>query len=835
MAKKISKAQRERNARREKIISNVTNNGSKWQIAVTQLNNWPHYVFFSSLAQSANKTFVNSSKRAQASPYSQIYNQAQAHINHLSNLIGNSSSGQMSKEAKTLTDEYLKFLLQLAKDARQAERAYLQRKKAQILNDDNGIPPEVRTMIEEKIFNPIEQGSTIEDYQSLLATFQYAMGSTYKKRQQELNYVLQQMEQQQAILTQLKTSVSPQDQETYKKLQKSFQSSNFSSFNAILKSIKADQITSPAVKIAEKIKGLIKKLNTDNQFRQEAITHVRALAANKITLPQACSVLKTYIIQFIENYDFNTIITETSEKLFQDFSAYFKSKQFTPLDSSTVTNITGILGESKQKTLADYFIKSGSIGKSFDDLIEVDVTAAEKVIQLLFDDGLLTIKEKDYLRDYIHSSDEESKKMKSQVSRLLNSAIIGYAQNRWYNRGHHRMKYIINRRSNSTQRQKAIQEMGEQRFRQFLAPLERIRKKAIDSSIEVDIELPGFMLGETRVITELISEKDILTAIHAGGQILKTKADIQVVWSFDETTFLQLYEPKVQTGMSTVVKDLYSDLKELLEKEEQEFQQLYVKNSKGATDVQAAIDAKIEALQNLKKALMEKLGRDESTAKKILQDLIFSDISVKEYKYGTNEFGFHAGALGAGGKVEPVIHNIVTMYEQGGLTVPDEQILVDAVINCGSDMLGHGLQLPISNLLLGGAAMILFDQGFGTTSGFQQRIKSELGLAEGTNQMNLIRVNSVYVPASFLYQIIYNQLSGIDNMMSNLFSNVNNSIIINTIDESANPGEEVIRSAPQRFEIVRQIALSETTIEFQFLSGLIDVIQAIQKAFEVTI
>jgi len=87
-------------------------------------------------------------------------------------------------------------------------------------------------------------------------------------------------------------------------------------------------------------------------------------------------------------------------------------------------------------------------------------------------------------------------------------------------------------------------------------------------------------------------------------------------------------------------------------------------------------------------------------------------ISVKEYDLYDNEIGFHAGTLGPSNT--HILNNIYNMYLSGGLTPLDVDILDFALLNC-SDAAAGGIKLrkSLEMYLLGGAALMVFDEGMG--------------------------------------------------------------------------------------------------------------------------
>ena len=95
-------------------------------------------------------------------------------------------------------------------------------------------------------------------------------------------------------------------------------------------------------------------------------------------------------------------------------------------------------------------------------------------------------------------------------------------------------------------------------------------------------------------------------------------------------------------------------------------------------------------------------------------------ISVKDYFAGNN-LGFHGGTLGS--SLESVVNNIENMYELGGISKMDTDMLYFAIANCSPEAVAFGLKESIETYLAGAAAMMMFDEGFTVASNFINQMK----------------------------------------------------------------------------------------------------------------
>ena len=96
------------------------------------------------------------------------------------------------------------------------------------------------------------------------------------------------------------------------------------------------------------------------------------------------------------------------------------------------------------------------------------------------------------------------------------------------------------------------------------------------------------------------------------------------------------------------------------------------------------------------------------------------------------------------------------MYELGGINSNDKDLLLFAILNCGPAMIGAGLKEDLATYLLGGAALIMFDDGFTAANSFLEMINKNFDFSMAP--LHLYRLNGKFVPASYIYSSIYNHL-----------------------------------------------------------------------------
>ena len=230
--------------------------------------------------------------------------------------------------------------------------------------------------------------------------------------------------------------------------------------------------------------------------------------------------------------------------------------------------------------------------------------------------------------------------------------------------------------------------------------------------------------------------------------------------------------------------------------------------------------------------------------------MIHGQISVKTYEFYNDSLGFHEGSLGGSGKVVNAIPNIIKMMELGGLGQLDAELIINILLNCFEDsVIGTSQWDDIKNLLIGGAAMMLFDDGFANAENFLKNVSSKLkpGTSFGKT-VHLLVLNGVYVPQSFLLKRIVNQLKIIqkDILLKNKELNTNPEKLLEKGKDQlvlSNPltglsltdiyldPETKEKNKAYRWNKMSAQAQESVTISFLFMSGMLDIMEQLASAF----
>lgn len=386
-----------------------------------------------------------------------------------------------------------------------------------------------------------------------------------------------------------------------------------------------------------------------------------------------------------------------------------------------------------------------------------------------------------------------------------------------------RVSEILKRKITSKEKVSRAELVELKKIKDFITPTQI--KKDLATSLK-GVYFSHDMIGEILASKEVKEKIQNVIVNNLPGVSISFKADIRFSTGYvgsDVITIQDKHFSKIQSIINKVIKDNYSS-----------FLIQYKTASGGQTNINAAKTVYKNWLSQMKKQLDELIDSDIELAQrfsdrtKLYEEFYktFSNsISVKDYVLYNNELGFHGGSLGSKTAPEKVIDNITEMYTLGGISNTDAEELLFAVINCGEAMIGSGLKPSLEQYLLGGAALIMFDDSFAASDTFLQQLTDQF---KGQRIVNLYRINQHYIPASFVLQDIYNNLINVyQNLNSEMqASNIrahNNVTITNniTLETAEYSGD----TPQQRAESLSTYALSHISIQFSFMGGLMDIIE----------
>ena len=313
------------------------------------------------------------------------------------------------------------------------------------------------------------------------------------------------------------------------------------------------------------------------------------------------------------------------------------------------------------------------------------------------------------------------------------------------------------------------------------------------------------------------------------GQTIQLKNDI--VFTFSSTQ-LNLKTKKNST------KTLTQLLQTVIENFMETFMGLYNSGSSGETDVEAANVAwkkSMALLTTVYDTLLKDVKKNKKQQKQIqdfLSNTFFGGISVKEYNNYQNELGYHGGSLGSEGAPEKVLNNIYKMYELGGLTPIETELMMQAVLNCAHQTIARevGIVDVVQDYLIGGAAMMMFDEGFSTLPTLHEWIENLFG-GFAPKQVHLYQFNTLYIPASYVLQNICNNLKKIYNDLikeeTTTMKTYNTSTQVYIENPITPSSVDTTKKVEDRWESVSELAKAQTKIHIMLMAGILDIFQQI--------
>lgn len=317
-------------------------------------------------------------------------------------------------------------------------------------------------------------------------------------------------------------------------------------------------------------------------------------------------------------------------------------------------------------------------------------------------------------------------------------------------------------------------------------------------------------------------KKQIAGAIanNIPGVTVSFKADIRFsVGAIPESAFEDI---DLSNIINDVVKDNYSN-----------FLLKYKEKSSGQTDVAKAMEAYSEWLDDMKKQIDEMIELDDSITDKMdarkkayeeLYKTFSASISVKDYDVYNNILGFHGGSLGGKKSPEQVFKNITDMYQLGGLTDLDVEALMFAAMNCGDAMVGGAdLRHELENFLVGGAALIMFDDSFAASEEYFKNIASEF---RGQKIVNIYRLNTEYKTASYVLEGIYQSLVSYYGDLENAaqIETVQAQSRVTIINDVTPDDIPKTGSTEEKWKAISDYTQKNIQISFSFMGGLLDTI-----------
>lgn len=539
-------------------------------------------------------------------------------------------------------------------------------------------------------------------------------------------------------------------------------------------------------------------------------------------------------VNVLLNKDINELTTQTGAEMAKDiadnFTTYAK-KYYQDADATRDQNFRAIISTKTTQTLEEVALTTRrGLGQMYKDLTNQERINIAGQYGVSFEDEIETLKN---LADSEITDENEKlrKKILAKITKQLGAAIREKASQT------DGVKDYLDalQSKNKDTRDKIINQLKKS-YPDFFQQreLQDYFKKYLS------IKLYGYDIAEFFNSEEV--RKKIIATIEVMGKSVQLKTDIGLSLSYTPIKNISEH-PGLQQLIESLVNNWTKD-----------FMNLYKKEGQGAVDVQAANLAFQEMLKQTSDAIEDLAKQSENApatrakALEALSKFLHASISVKEYTYGNNKFGFDGGSLGKSSS--KIIDNIDQMYNLGGITNYDKDLLYYAVINCGVDgFVDANTKENIELFLLAGAAMLMFDDGFASIQKYMELMIANFGFMP--KLLHLYKIQGGYtIPASYVYTMIYENLTQVyadiinTTTNSNLFvsqlTKGNNKVdIVNRITEEKdkpNWQDAGMDLAQTRWDTMKDKANSKDLVDirFSFLGGFLDILDGIPKAFNIS-
>ena len=779
--------------------------GYEW--ARLNISAGPRYVFFNSLANERNYIYL--SLYAQGQSYAA---QAAAQLNQQ---ITNQQTGQQISRMTA----YINFVSQMATTEGNNLKDYLAKMQQQ-LQKSGMLSDELQAK-----------------FNIFFDEFQKTGGTNYLQMIALINQVMQKNNKQQHIIDQMYAQLGNAVEDAVKQVQKAKKEnknqdqktleylfhSNINAYNKEINKVMKQSLEASQFKLnyarllAQKVDSVLTTLvNEPGLFNTIQNIFLNAVNAGNISPDNFGTQICGYIIQYLSNLSVDQLSSTSRQDL---ANAIVQSLQNNAGKLSQISDnfINLIQNQFQQRNKRSKSIEEIALttGKNTARIVAQMQNSQQVDISRTYLKDTLTDKEMKYVWKFIQDSRKEGAKFTSgrlsRVSALMNKGIREKIKQQLGPNSQEILDQIKNKTLQANQ------------------VLTKITNSSNALARALSVKVSGSSMAE--ILTGKDFDNALALAIQSGGNKIKIKNDLNIIINFNEQQFSQ------NAQIDTELKDITISF-------QTGFIDKYIRKSDGAQDVAAAAQAYLQQLKEVKNRIDTMIKNKKITQKqaddylKSLANMFQTGISVKDYFAGNN-LGFHGGTLGS--NLESVVNNIENMYELGGISKMDTDMLYFAIANCSPEAVAFGLKESIETYLAGAAAMMMFDEGFTAASNFINQMKQQLGGFDSMATVHLFRVQGKLIPAAVVYGTIASNLSSIagqlqTNMQAALQEGGNYVHINNNISRSNIPSFHYVPNPQDRWDAVSSLAgdiLSGSNISFTFLGGVIDILNAIPQAFNV--
>ena len=544
-----------------------------------------------------------------------------------------------------------------------------------------------------------------------------------------------------------------------------------------------------------------------------------------LTGPQLLNIIINRVADQLANYESGPLLKENiKEYLTQNISNIAQLAQEDYFNSAN--NVLSNTNNSNFRKALERALKgAGELAKTLED----DMMSFKDILAVLQPNA--TTEEQQKLIEYYSALYDAKAKaygrlsvLRSNLTRYLNQLLKKYNPNQQW--GEIKDKESITN---------AIDAILSDPNIKFNTPL----KSARDYLGNAKITIPS--------MAEILSMPGVMNRITSGvlstvlGTTIQLKADVIINISPGRT-------PTIDMGLEKLSSDELADIL-LPPSFQQRFMTELKERTANSTNVEEAAKIWRELKESERETETKLLSKVRGKQKKqdiesFFKNSVNGQISVKEYSFFMPEYGYKGGSLGGSGRVTEVVPQILKMLELGGITISDADLITSILLNSFDEsVIGMSLFSEIEALLIGGAAMMMFDDGFANAKAFLEQMSSELHMNLEPRTVHLLYLNGIYIPQSYALQMIVDRLIPIindivsagqtdKNVQGAASLSLNNPVGSGMLAEVNNMYPKIEQSVNRWNEMAFR-AEQQVTVRFLFMAGMLDVMEELGRAFDI--
>ena len=782
-----------------------------------------HHIFFTSLSSSQPRYF-----------YGPLYSLGEAYASSIISKLHNGITGNtnITTDSDQKMQSYIEMIGNLSANSQNNELKYVHElvnrlRDKEIANTNGTLIKTIREFLTE-----IKSGKGFDylKFHEIINTTMKQESEAYDKRAQVIANNMKLVQKNYERLKRENPEVAKQLTENFMKDMKEFNRTASKELIKIIDDESSDEhieyMRSLSYVAAKKINSVLYKLPNNANY----LGWIKSLFMQRFGKEDIANVIKSETIdRVIDNLDNDISPDQIADSIIKDYSgAGRKQKMLNKIKELETKNLTkDVFYQKPLKAIEEISL---STGKDIANLL-YDLRNDQQLLSGILSNNKNQVEILAKLNSLNSNFDKKQiAATKGRITKLFNEGLKEQVKGLLTQ---DQIEILFDKNAEKEKRAQIINELKKNHGELF-----HLKKIKDQLNGLLHVKITGALAGE--LITGKNAEAIVSSIFSSGSKGYKADltATITVSWS---DLVIDIKDSNIIKTVEDITKNFY---KNYLEKYGS------INLEKGLSKNEVNVTSSLQAYEDTIKQSLELLKQlDDGTKKgkkkydqamQLLQNVLFTSISVKDYNFYNDELGVHGGSLGS--SLGNVIDNITKMYELGGITPIEKDTIIQAAIRCNESIIGGSeIKGTLQDYLWGGAAMLMFDEGYTAASNFLSTAASNLGLAPASLQ--LFNIQGKFYPASLIYSVIYKNLqvaygqiesqktSALIGGVVHISSPVSNAMIPTDYGTRGNPGPA---SQPQaRWDAVAASAAAATPDikpEFVFMAGLLDVFNNIPRA-----